>query len=118
MESNKAFITDTLFQMQSSNQEWRSKEQSSNQEWRSKELANIRASSTKKSAVRDAIFMDSVTKGTRPPTSAVKLAPLDLFSAGGAGSDNNDDDTYGMDDEDDVDNDEDDDSTSTDGVSI
>ena len=59
------------------------------------------------------------TKGTRPPTSAVKLAPLDLFSAdGGAESDNNDDDTYGMDDEDDVDNDEDDDSTSTDDVSI
>ena len=117
MESNKAFITDTLFQMQSSNQEWRSKEQSSNQEWRSKELANIRASSTKKSAVRDAIFMDSVTKGTRPPTSAVKLVPLDLSSAGGAGSDNNDDDTYNMDDEDDMDNDEDDDSISIDSVS-
>ena len=102
---------DTLLQMQSSAQK-------SSQEWRSKELDNIRASSTKKSAVRDAIFMDSVTKGTRPPTSAVKLAPLDLFSAGGAGSDNNDDDTYNMDDEDDMDNDEDDDSISTDGVNV
>jgi hypothetical protein len=103
---DRAFM-DNLLQMQKSNQEWRTKE-----------LANIRASATEKAAVRRAFYVDLVTKGTRPPTSVVILAPLDLLSAGGAGSDNNDDDTYGMDDEDDVDNDEDDDSTSTDDVSI